>query len=274
MSIVTKSISANGCVALWELSGTFDLAQVRAAFSSVGLSDVAPYARTPLACLEASLRSLYGKRGVLIRPLGSDGYAVVEDVPHEAEMRMDHRDVQAARVNADGTLTIREDDVVGRYEIEQRYNAARGQIDHEGLSAALTQAIVALSGTPVRARGGVYWLPGPSAAKWSELGKVLGTITIGQGRAALYSVTTVGDADTVRAISAAFTRQADAAVAAVSEALPTTGKRAAANRAAELQELSALADYYATVLGTSLAEVRARIDIVAAQAGAAAVDAL
>lgn len=272
MSNHNTTISANGAIALWELSGTFDLAIIRAAFQSVGLDHIAPRARTPLACLHAALVTLYARRGVLVRPLGSDGYAVVEDVPNEVEMRMGHRDVQAARVDwRDGTLTIREED--NREEITRLYAAARGQIDHDALSSALRLAVTHLSGTPVRTRGGVYWLPADSADKWRALGAALSASGAG-GQAALYTVTTVGDADTVDAIVAAFSREVLAEAEEVHEGLATAGQRAAQNKARRMGELVSLADYYERVLGRSLALVRARIEQVGAAAGAAALDAI
>lgn len=270
---IEKHISANGCVALWELSGVYDLSHVRAAFARAGFPDVSPTVRTNAACLAAALSTVYARRGVQVRSLGTDCYAVVEDVPKAVDLRMTHNDLNAARVNADGTLTIRESDEADRIRVA--YEVARSQIDHDGLSAALTRVVQeSLVGTPVRPRGGVYWVPAQNADRWRALGSALEELPAGNGRASLYAVTTVGDADTVKAIASAFVREADAEVDALREELPEIGKRAATNRAKRLAELSAIADYYAQVLGASLDAVRQRIEVVGAQAGAAALDAI
>ena len=134
---IDRTINANGTIALWELSGSFDLAEVRAAFTRVGLDHVAPYARTPAAALHAALVTIYGKRGTLIRPCGEGAFVVVEDVPVPGELRMDRKDVQGARVNADGTLTIRENDNKDR--IRTLYQQAQGQIDTDALGTALSE---------------------------------------------------------------------------------------------------------------------------------------
>ena len=135
-------------------------------------------------------------------------------------------------------------------------------------------AVSGLCGMPIRARGGVYWLPATSADKWRALAAALSALRASSGRALLYSVTTVGDADTVKAISDSFIREADAEVARVEADIGTVGKRAAATRATRMAELAAMADYYARVLGVALDAVRARIDAVGAKAGAAALDAI
>jgi hypothetical protein len=266
---IDRTISANGTIALWELSGAFDLSEVRAAFTRVGLDHVAPYARTPAAALHAALVTIYGKRGTLVRPCGEGAFVVVEDVPVPGELRMDRKDVQGARVNFDGTLTIRENENKDR--IRSLYQQAQGQIDTDALGTALSSAISTLHGTPVRSRGGVYWVPGQKAATWRALATELAALSNTGGIAALYSVTTVGDADTIKAISAAFSREADSLVASVTEDLKDASPRVAQNRARKMHELAMLAEHYEEVLGASLKEIRERIEVVAAEAGQAAI---
>lgn len=269
-SALSKTISANGCVALWELSGSFDLAEVRAAFTSVGLDSIAPYARTPAAALHAALLTKYGKRGTLVRPCGEGAFAVVEDRPDPVELRMDRFDVQGARVNPDGSLTIRES--ADSADITALYEAARGQIDTDALGGALASAVAALSGTPIRSRGGVYWLPGQSATKWRALGSALSAMPSSLGAALCYSVTTVGDADTIRAISDAFSREAADIVESVEEDIGRgMSQRALQTRARKMHELAMRAEHYEEVLGASLAAIRQRVETVAASAGQAAI---
>jgi hypothetical protein len=268
--MITTSINANGTIALWELSGAFDLAEVRAAFASVGLDTVAPYPRTPAAALNAALTTVYGKRGTLVRPCGEGAFVVVEDVPVPGDLRMDRKDVQGARVNVDGSLTIREDENADR--IRTLYQQAQGQIDTDALGTALSAAVSTLHGTPVRSRGGVYWVPGPKATTWRALAKALADLPTKSGNAILYSVTTVGDADTVRAIADAITREADDEVAALEKELEGgVSSRVAGNRAKKMTALAMRIEQYEEVLGASLEAIRQRVAVIGAEAGQAAI---
>lgn len=275
-----KTIKATGLLAIWELmNATFNQEEVKARFTDVELGRFAPRPRTPLACLSLAMSSLYTQRSngtdesVTLTPCG-EGYVAEIKRPDPITHRVATEHMIAAWLEPagnDGALVMRCDgDIAAWNAIHDRMTEAARHIDGGAVSKALVNALCSpvMGGTVLRKAGGIYWLPTGTDGKWRTLAEGIEKAAM-TGAAHCWSITTVGDEQSVRAVADAFIREMEAECASA-EALVSSGeftKEKLDNLVAKLMDRGALAEKYEEILDTALTGIRERLDDVRVKVG-------
>ena len=279
-----KTIRATGVLAITDFREVaFDHKLVEAAFDSVlGLSRYAPNPNTPLANLKTALCALYTIRntgdGVAagVERCG-DGYVVNEKHPDTATRRVATSHKLAAWIERDGSPenrpVMRCDDIAQWAAIDAEMAEAARRIDGPAVSKAIVDAVTStgIQAVPLRAVGGIYWLPADTAEKWRKLAAGIEAARI-SGYAKCWSITTVGDVESVRAVADAFVREMESEIASAEQSildgdLNADKLRDLADRLMDRQELG---DKFSGILGTSLEAITNRLDDVRVRAAQAA----
>ena len=159
-------------------------------------------------------------------------------------------------------------------EQEQQLMAeAARRIDGPAVSKAIVDAVTStgIQAVPLRAVGGIYWLPADTAEKWRKLAAGIEAARI-SGYAKCWSITTVGDVESVRAVADAFVREMESEIASAEQSildgdLNADKLRDLADRLMDRQELG---DKFSGILGTSLEAITNRLDDVRVRAAQAA----
>jgi hypothetical protein len=277
-----KTIKATGVLAITDFKeATFSHAAVEAAFKAVGLDKYAPNKHTKLACLKKALTALYTVRntgdGVAygVERCG-DGYVVNEKRPDPATHRVDTAHKLAAWIEiggADNLPVMRCDDITEWAAINEAMETAASRIEADAVSKALVDVLCSttMQAVPLRRVGGIYWLPVDTADKWRTLASGIEGACVG-GSARCWSITTVGDVESVRAVADAFVREMEEEIAKAEAAIlagEMTGDKLneMADRLMDKQELG---DKFAGLLGTSLETITNRLDEIRVRAAQAA----
>lgn len=282
---IDKTIKATGLLAIWDVSlATFDHEDVKARFTDVELGKFAPHPRTKLACLSLAMSNLFAQRqngtdeGVTITPCG-EGYVAERKKPDPTTHRVETEHLVAAWLEPsgdEGSLVMRCDGTVEQWvAIDGYMREAEKRIDGGAVSKALVKALCStvMGGTALRPAGGVYWLPTGSDGKWRTLAEGIERSSR-TGTANCWSITTVGDEQSVRAVADAFIREMESACADA-EAFIAAGQNLTpervSTRVGKLMDLGLLAEKYEEILDTRLTAIRERLDDVRVQMGEAAV---
>lgn len=272
-----KTIKATGVLAIYDVSkATFDQAALKQRFTESGLGKYAPHPRTPLACLSLAMSALYVSRqngtdeGVTLTPCG-EGYVAETKKPDPVTHRVETAHLIAAWIEKDeqGNAVMRCDDITQWESIRTRMAEAEKNIDGGSVSKALVNALCSplMGGTVLRPSGGIYWLPAGSDAKWLTLADQIEKSAL-TGAARCWSITTVGDEQSVRAVADAFIREMEAECASAEKALlDGWSKEKLDNLTAKLMEREALAEKYEGILDTALTGIRERLDNVREKVG-------
>ena len=146
--------------------------------------------------------------------------------------------------------------------------AARSGVEGATVSKALVNALCdsSMGGIALRRAGGVYWLPAGSDGRWRTLAAAIEAAS-GTGLAKCWSITTTGDAESVRAVADAFVREMEREIKETEDMfLAGAEPKALKKRAESMMSLQDLADLYESVLDTSLSAIRERLDDVRVRA--------
>ncbi len=277
-----KIIKATGVLAITDFKEVaFDHKLVERAFEAEGLGRYAPNPNTALANLKTALGALYTIRntgdGIAagVERCG-DGYVVIEKRPDPANHRLDTAHRLAAwieRGGPDNLPVMRCDDVTEWPRIDAAMTDAARRIDGSTVSKAIVDAVTSpgMQAVPLRAVGGIYWLPVDTAEKWRKLAAGIEAARI-SGYAKCWSITTVGDVESVRAVADAFVREMESEIASAEKAildgdLNSDKLRDLADRLTGCGELG---DKFSGILGTSLEAITNRLDDVRVRAAQAA----
>lgn len=270
-----------GAITWWKMRGDVSCEKLTSAWKEAGFSDeLLPWANTPGIALSRALRK-HGKGRQLVRPLDeTSSYAIVEETALRGELT--HRTVLSVKIGADAKLVFGGSTAVNtpdltphdyrvqmRVEIETDYAHALTTYDHSDVSGWISGRLLPyVSAISLRPAGGVYFVPaGHAVETWRRMVETLRSVS----QHDVYEVAALHTRTAVTAILAAVTREAeDAAVEMEVELIEKDlGVRALRNRVAKLDAITGKVSAYEGLLGSTLDELRARLEALNVQMAAA-----
>lgn len=259
MIAVQGDVAGAGATTWWGLHGDVRGDALERAWRAQGLETAwLPEPTTPAQRLGRAVRSVSSLRK-LARPVERRGHwaCVTESVAGEGAQRtVAHETTLTAWVTASGgvefsTLLDPAPAIAGAFA------ASLGWLTRDDVALWLADVIKRVYGTPLRDRGGVYYVPPTQVATWRQVAAALDAC--GAGR--VYTLPTVQGEDCALAVLDALTRDVGGDLDTLVEQAETrsVGGRALRARARDCDEVLRRLEQYAGVLGTSLDALRERV---------------
>lgn len=265
-----SSAEATGAIVWWILSGSVLLEALRRVWLQAGFDPAdLPGAPTPKAALRRALKGLENKQR-FARPCG-DGWALVtqwEGTPDEAGHKApEFAPLLEAWVNAAGIVEVKGGPEELGNKIKADYALEASQLSTEEVSNWLVKRAEVLSAVGLRDRGGLYFVPAGSLARWHAEAVVLRQAS---GHT-LCEVPAMASDEAVAAILDAVQREAEAEALAMEEQLTggSLGARALATRINRTEAVEKKVSLYEGLLGSKLDALRARLSSLRANLAAA-----
>jgi len=258
------TVAAEGAAVYWQVGRTSR--SMLNGWKAAGFDLMIPKPRTPKALLADAMGHIYDRRDLLVRPLAKkSAFTVVREIRGQHEN--DYPQVATAEVNETGDVTATENQMA----IQATYDELASVLPGSSVTASLVKIVQALLGVSLRDAGGIYWLPPQALAKWATVAAVAEAGAV-DGDTKMYTMRTVMDAETIRAVRDGVVAEMNTAVARILEEINggTLGERALETKQAECMTLKRRLAEYETILGQTLAEVTESI----AQANDAALHAI
>lgn len=197
----TVSAEFSGVVVYWNCAGT-NWYKLRDVLRDINREDYIPPRMSMTEAIKAALVSLYSAPGMLVRPLPPNvgGFAVVEERPSTDGRKMNYSERLRVEIAANYPIILGVDGAEME-RIRSEIMAQRETVSASAVGKMLTGIVHSLSGIPLRASGGFYWISPNRASAWRILasaiegaapGNVVYTMTInmddGGKRAALDAI--------------------------------------------------------------------------------------
>lgn len=176
-----------------------------AGFDSKWVQDMVPQ-QTQYVALRDALKKVYDGGSYLVRPVkgGRTRLTVVRETPGEShEEGNEYETILNVRVpEGDDPVLSAGEDVSSQYERE------RGIVPASVLGGVLKSIVSDLSGVSLRSRGGVYYLRQHALSEWRKVQDAVRKAT--HYDADVYLLRSQVDVETVRALTAGLSREANA----------------------------------------------------------------
>ena len=256
------NIGISGGVIFWTLGGATDYDLLLSGFKAAGFEKHAPDRISTPEASKAALQDLFGGQRVLVRPLPNQaGYAVVDEKAGMTSA-LDHNvriTVRFPRLGQVSALSIRIDQFDGADDSDRIRRATQDQLDilpPGKVTGGMVAVIRALGGVPLRATGGIYWLPPKALSAWGEIVKAVEASGAGNQ---VYCARTTMDSEAVRAVVAAIREDVGQEVSDIRKEVEEghkTSERALKSRALRTERLLGRVEDYEAALGVALTELR------------------
>ncbi len=273
IAVDTSTIPADVCgaVTFWRLQGACDFEKLKAALDGSGITPPSlPSATEALkrACTEQAEKHL------LVRPLPNrGGFALVRETPNPETGTHSYTDELVVKLkvekNPDGTTLTSLSRPGGEKDSERAallaskvrasYDAALMRLDSADVGSWLVTLAKKLQAVSLRESGGVYFVPRPSMTTWRNVTRALA----GNSAHVVAEIPSLRADEAVAAVLDALTREAEAAMKAVREALAVPeddaaalGSRALQTKQREAEELQSKLASYEQLLDVKLDAVR------------------
>ena len=170
-----------GIIVTWSPNGEARLDDIKAAFASIGLGDLAPKARDFRKALMAALTAKFSRKNRRVAPAGK-GYEVLVEHPVENAVRVETEHLLSAWIETEGedqfvVTDIETFELDGAHhtaeDLAQWVGEAKRRVDGTAIGESLSAIGASLGGIPIRDAGGGYWLPHGSIGRWSTLVEAL-----------------------------------------------------------------------------------------------------
>lgn len=262
-------IKVNGAVVFWSISEWTNRATLLAGLTSLGLEKYAPDKRTNFACLREALAEAYPSRDFRIEPLeDADAFEVVRIIKgtdrntyqHEVKVGID----KAKSITVSPWSSTVSDTVVNSF------NRYLGLVRSHQVTESLVHIVDSLSGTRLRPKGSIYWLPDHKIDEWDRVGQCV-RISATTGKSEVFTMRVCKDRDALHAITAALTAEIEGEVARIEGdiAAGNLGERGLENRRAQAVDLASKITLYEELCERPLSSLRdavSRAELAAAQA--------
>lgn len=261
-----RAVDVMGLIVTWEPNNSECRREsITAAFTLVGMADLAPEERSSKQALRAALSGRFSKKNRRVAP-AEDGYdvSIEHPIPGQRRVRPEHVLSAWIEYGPNGEETVMTDvesfeldgTVYSRGDLEDWVEDARKRVDTDSISSALVKAGARLKGISMRSGGGAYWLPRGSIGRWMELKEALDAagrpVIIGswENKAGPISIES-----TINSVAAHVDRHCDDLLAKLAEC---TTVRGIDTKTAEAVELIEQIAEYEKVLGLGLEELKAK----------------
>tara|TARA_R110002012_G_scaffold9854_7_gene45838 strand:+ start:5488 stop:6333 length:846 start_codon:yes stop_codon:yes gene_type:complete len=278
--MIEKTIKYNGILTHWSLSDNSDRQILKVGFEDLGLAELIPSPKNDTQALLRALNKVFSKQDVVIKTVrGTSGYKVCG----RQDLGGKTRYTEALKVTFDssGYLQYEENEVDTsvrfeswvRFQLESEFNVQKKLVSGAVLGTVLSNAARKLGGISMRPRGGFYWIPKTSKARWKE---IAGVISLAFHKNTVSCIQTTTDSDTLDAICVALVSQVESKLGQLETSMEEgeLGKRALQTREREAQELDSLVQNYEGILGKTLTSLRDRAEEVESSASLAILEAM
>lgn len=209
MTAIFKTVDYNGAIVFW-LPGDQNLQKTSQGMESLGLKHYTPSPRTQADGVANALREVFKDQRFLIRPLNQEGHYVVNE-EQRGENSNTYKPVYGGWVKK-GIVEFPAYNRNAQVDCQNAYMRLMGTCPSHHVTRALVGLTLShLKGTTLKESGGVYWIPQGHVDTWTKVGEVYQ----GAGRSRIYTIRSVADADTARAIVETFTSELTDEIAAL-----------------------------------------------------------
>ena len=245
-------VSAGGAVVFWS-AGPTQRELLSERLKQLGLGQYAPAQRTDTACLKDVLRGCCRGSHTNDKDVQAhdnpkvNGFEVV-DVQRGDERNYYVTDF-SARVDENGTvITSHGLAYANLHEMQKAFDTYRQSVPGTSVGTSLVKILAHLKGTALRPKGGVYWIPDESLDQWQRV--VAAVEECGQNTQA-YTMTTLMDAEAVRAVRDAVCREVTEAAEALKRDIAEgdLGEKALESRVSQAKSLHDRIEEYTEILG-------------------------
>lgn len=258
--MVSNGLRIGGAIVFWSLGDYFYRRLIQEGWDALGFAKYVPQPRPHTASLKDALGQIVGTRQRLIRPLKNrDGFSVTEEIAGEYANSYEHYVSAKITSKPDEERVRISFEPFREYEAEkviQQFNKFSGYVTNNQVSAALVNLMQHLSATTLRPAGGLYWCPDFSLDHLAKVARVVEESIVG-GKAAVYVVRNVMDADAIRAVRDAIIAEIQANIERLDNEVLSgdLGERALENRKVEVNELRLKVKEYEHILGQGLGDL-------------------
>lgn len=258
--MVSNGLRIGGAIVFWSLGDYFYRRVIQEGWDALGFARYVPQPRPHTASLKDALGQIVGTRQRLIRPLKNrDGFSIAEEIAGEDANSYEHY------VSAKITSKPDEERVRIAFEpfrqeeaerVIEKFNCYSSYVTNNQVSAALVNLMNHLSATTLRPAGGLYWCPDFSLPHLARAASVVEDAVVA-GKAAIYVVRNVMDADAIRAVRDAIIAEIQAQINRLDDEVLNgdLGERALLGRKQQVAELRLKVQEYEGILGQGLSDL-------------------
>lgn len=263
-------IKINGAVVFWSISEWTDRNRLQQGLAALGLDKYAPERRTNFACLKEALGEAFPTRDHRIEAVDdTDSFEVVKVVKGKHQNTYLH--TLKAAIDKDRNITITPWTSNVNDAVVNSFNKHLGLVRSHQVTEALVNIVAFLSGTRLRPKGSIYWLPDHKLDEWEQVRNVVRNSAATTGKSELFTMRVAKDRDSLKAITAAITAEIEQEVARIEGDVQagTLGERGLENRRVQAVDLATKITLYEELCErplTSLREAVSRAELAAAQA--------
>ena len=249
--MVNLSLEVTGGVVFWSCKASNrDL--IAELFRIHGLDDCIPPAPTDAAALKSAIVVQHGGKDKTVqahKKKDSNGYELVRI---ERDSQKNGYVVDFCAKVADGHVTTF-GGLVDRFKLQEEFNRQKHVVTGAEAGAALVAVLARLNAVRLTDRGGVYWIPQESVAKWTELAPAFEKCSV-DGESSVHMMTTVMSEHTIRAVKQQLTDEVQSAAGKLIEEIAANnlGDDALQNRKAKAKLLHERVTLYSQILGDAL----------------------
>lgn len=254
-------IKTSGFIAFWTSASWSDPYRLKTGFESIDLKGFEPTPMKPAQALREALMDHFRAKTIMVRPLKSEGGFIAID-EKRGDSNNDYKKLFSVHVQGEEGERLSFDPLPeDAQEIAGKYSQRLNSIPGHSVGSALVKIVASMRGTAIRKTGGVYWINGSHAAKWSGVQRVVeASATHGESR--IYMATMKVDAESIRVVKDAIQREIlQESQSILDEMLKgDVGERAMKTRLEYLDELQAKVAEYESVVGESLKHLAEALD--------------
>jgi hypothetical protein len=257
--VVERPVEEAGAMVFWRLSGSLDLAKLKAAWATEGLEEkLLPDPPSEQVALKRAIRDFAESRR-LVRPLEHRaGWSiVVETAKGDA---LEYSQALTVKLNGAGQPVCDPAEHPAAGAIEAAYTHNLDNVSQGDVSGWLCRLMDRVDAVSLRDTGGVYFVPRHCLDRWRAMVRAIRSASAH----AVFGVPAMPADETVAAVLDAITNEAMADVTALADQLAKgeLGERAMESRLTKTNSIELKLGRYEALLGTKLEDVRAKLDAV------------
>ena len=278
--MIEKTIKYNGILTHWSLTDESNRQILKDGFENLGLAELIPSPKNDTQALLRALHKTFKGQDIVIKTVrGTSGYKVCGRQDTAGKTR--YTESLKVTFDSSGDLQYEENEVftslrfddASKFILEAEFHYQKKLVSGAALGTILSAAARHLGGISMRPRGGFYWIPKTSKAKWKEISEV---ISLSYHRNTVSVIQTTTDTDTLDAICVALVAQVESKLGQLETDLEEgeLGKRALKTRERAASDLDSLVQDYEKILGKTLTSLRDRVEEVESTASLAILEAM
>lgn len=250
--MISSNMKVGGLLTFWTTGEYSNLAIMQDSLAGLGLSAYAPQARTPAAALRDALQEVFTGRDHKVEALEErDAFEVIKIT--RGKLANVYDNLLTAKIETGTIKLVPYNDHAER--IGEEYNRHLGKVRGPAVTESLVKILKHLGGTPLRPKGGVYWLCDTKADLWAKVAAVAErSASLAARPNNVYLIRHEMDSDAMRAVRDAIVTEITAETERLhAEAINAElGEKATQNRKERAKSLRTKIKEYEEILGCEL----------------------